>query len=78
MARNIAEATRGATDVSRNVGEAAKAASDISDSIGQVSKAALETNRSSENVTVASETLAQLSHDLQKLASRFKIPTNDA
>lgn len=78
MARNIAEATRGATDVSRNVGEAAKAASDISDSIGQVSKAALETNRSSENVTVASETLAQLSHDLQKLASRFKIPTHDA
>ncbi|MFY8201832.1 MAG: methyl-accepting chemotaxis protein, partial [Pirellula staleyi] len=78
MARNIAEATRGATDVSRNVGEAAKAASDISDSIGQVSKAALETNRSSENVTIASETLAQLSHDLQKLASRFKIPINDA
>ena len=78
MARNIAEATRGATDVSRNVGEAAKAASDISDSIGQVSKAALETNRSSENVTVASETLAQLSHDLQKLASRFKIPLHDA
>ncbi len=78
MSRNVAEATRGATDVSRNVGEAATAASEISDSIEQVSQAARETNRSSESVTTTSETLAQLSHELNRLASRFKLPSNGA
>lgn len=78
MSRNIAEATRGATDVSRNVGEAAKAAGAISDSITQVSKAAQETNRSSDGVTAASNTLAELSQTLSKITSRFKIPTNDS
>ena len=76
MSRSIAEATRGATDVSRNVGEAAKAASGISDNIAQVSLAAQETNRSSESVTTASISLAQLSHELNRLASRFKLPSN--
>ena len=78
MSRSIAEATRGATDVSRNVGEAAKAAGAISDSITQVSKAAQETNRSSDGVTAASNTLAELSQTLSKITSRFKIPTNDS
>ncbi len=78
MSRSIAEATRGATDVSRNVSEAATAASEISDSIEQVSQAARETNRSSESVTTTSETLAQLSHELNRLASRFKLPSNGA
>ncbi len=76
MSRSIAEATRGATDVSRNVGEAARAASEISDNIGQVSHAALETNRSSESVTIASQTLAKLSLELTRLASRFKLPSH--
>ncbi|MEQ1826145.1 MAG: methyl-accepting chemotaxis protein [Pirellula sp.] len=76
MSRSIAEATRGSTDVSRNVGEAAKAASGISDSIVQVNKAAQQTNHSSESVTTASESLAELSLELNRLASRFKLPSN--
>ena len=75
-ARNLAEASRGAVDVSRNVGEAARASSGISESITQVSAAAKETNSSATGVTNAAKQLDQIAGEFRNVIAKFKISRN--
>jgi methyl-accepting chemotaxis protein len=78
MSHNVAEAARGATDVSRNVAEAAKAASGISSDIHGVSDASRSTNESASKVHTSAEQLDQFGKRLRGLIGRFKVTTEDA
>jgi hypothetical protein len=64
----VAEAARGATDVSRNVGEAAKAAGGISSDIHGVSDASRATNESASKVHNSAES-STIGKELRKLVA---------
>jgi methyl-accepting chemotaxis protein len=71
----VAEAARGATDVSRNVFEAAQAASGISSDIHGVSDASRSTNESASRVHISAEQLDRIGQELRALIGRFQVGT---
>jgi methyl-accepting chemotaxis protein len=78
MSSNVAEAARGATDVSRNVGEAARAAKGIAADIHGVSDASRSTTASASRIHACADQLDQIGKKLRVLIGRFKVAMEEA